>query len=196
MIINNSHLCSTFDHKAYYKQLCIYASTHTRAEPVCQHSAGPSILLSHPATDASRCCIMVRYLPTSTYILNAGIVTLSTPKNPSLCNSFERLSYATKIAARSVLGFVVLIWGFFFLGCSMISTAGIKPGITLLTLAKSPWGLGIVTEVAKRLFFPSHPGMLLALLSPEKGQCSCFGRSNAGGKWAEGGCDTVIQHVA
>lgn len=45
MIINNSHLCSTFDHKAYYKQLCIYASIHTRAEPVSQHSTGLSILI-------------------------------------------------------------------------------------------------------------------------------------------------------
>lgn len=51
MIINNSHLCSTFDHKAYYKQLCIYASIHTRAEPVSQHSTGLSILISHTVAE-------------------------------------------------------------------------------------------------------------------------------------------------
>lgn len=51
MIINNSHLCSTFDHKAYYKQLCIYASIHTRAEPVSQHSTRLSILISHTGAE-------------------------------------------------------------------------------------------------------------------------------------------------
>lgn len=52
MIINNSHLCTTFDHKAYYKQLCIYAGTHTRAEPVSQHSTRLSTLISNTAAES------------------------------------------------------------------------------------------------------------------------------------------------
>lgn len=53
----------------------------------------------------------------------------------------------------------------------------------------------MITEVAKCLVFPSHPELLSASVSPEKGQCCCFGRSNPWAKWAEKERETVVQDI-
>lgn len=184
MIINNLHLCTTFDHDACYKQSCIYARTHTRAEPVSQHSTGLSVLLSR---DPRKCCIMLQDSPTSAFL-----ISLFTLKNHSCATA----SYATKTAAGA-FG-VLLFWfgvSFSFLGWEMISKAGNEPGLTHLLLQNCQ-GDFEWSQKWPNVWFSISPRDAACFGIPWEGLCCSSRRSNPRAKWAVEIRKTAMQDIA
>lgn len=188
MIINNSHLCTTFDHNACYKQSCIYARTHTRAEPVSQHSTGISVLLSR---DPRKCCIMLQDSLTSAFL-----ISLFALKNHPCATALNEHRMQPKLQ-QEPLGFCCFWFGvsFSFLSWEVISKAGNEPGLTHLLLQNCQ---GDSERLQKRpnVWLSISPRDAACFRIPCEGLCCSSRRSNPWTKWAEVVRKTAMQDIA
>lgn len=162
-IINDSRLWSSFDPRAWYKQLWGFAESGAQ-----QSSAYPPS--HHPQHHKSQknAGISTRHF----YLVNTWIITSSTPKkSPVQQQQLRKMTGHDPNCRRGGLGFAVWIWGFSFPGFHGISRAGAEPGIPR-PLLQNPH----LERLQKwpNLGFPPHPGILLQC-HPKKGPCAASG---------------------
>lgn len=127
-IINNSHLWSSFDPRARYKQLWGFA------EPGAQQSPAYPSSYHHSSTNPKK--ISGIFIP-NFYLVSTWVITSSTPKKSTVQQLWKMTGHIPNFRSRG-WGGVVWIWVFFssFHG---ISRAGAEPGIPHPLLQNPPW---------------------------------------------------------